>query len=142
MVEQVAGLKPWRDTITAAAFGAGPCLDGPLAVKMVFTVPRPKSAPKRLHTPSTTPDLSKLARGCEDAITAAGLWADDARVARYDPLAKAWPGDHGSLPVPGVVVAAVPIDALWVTTHEQLEVLFSAARATAWGRFYDGQVAS
>ena len=44
----------------------------------------------------------------EDAITEAGLWADDARVADYHRLAKVWAGfDDDALPVPGVAVAAV-----------------------------------
>ncbi len=38
--------------------------------------------------PYRIPDLSKLLRGIEDAITEAGLWADDARVAEYVRLAK------------------------------------------------------
>jgi hypothetical protein len=54
------------------------------------------------------PDLSKLARSTEDAITEAGLWADDARVSEYARLAKVWPGcDPDALPVPGVVVVCV-----------------------------------
>jgi hypothetical protein len=53
----------------------------------------------------------------EDAISDAGLWADDARVAVYQPLAKAYvgypyPGLPAELvlPVPGVLVAAVVMD--------------------------------
>lgn len=110
MIESSKAVKPWRDTITAAAFGAGPCLNGPIAVRMIFTVPRPKSARKTDVIPCRRPDLSKEARCVEDAITDAGLWADDARVAEYTRLAKVYPGltsaDLEALPVPGVIVAA------------------------------------
>lgn len=117
MAEASKRVAPWRATVTAAAVGAGPCLDGPLAVAMVLTVPRPRSARKADRIPPRTPDLSKLARAVEDAITDAGLWADDARVALYLPLAKAYGGcpypglpPELVLPVPGVLVAAVVVD--------------------------------
>jgi Holliday junction resolvase RusA-like endonuclease len=111
MVESSKKVTPWREAVKAAGEGAGPCLDGPLVVCMVFTVARPKSAPKRITIPDRTPDLSKLARSTEDAITDVGLWADDARVAEYCRLAKVFPygsmpvTDAWALPVPGVVVA-------------------------------------
>ena len=116
MVESSKKVKPWREAVKAAAEGAGPKLDGPLQVYMVFTLPRPKSAPKSYVSPSKTPDLSKLARSTEDAITEIGLWADDARVAEYVRLAKVFPSgsvpepDPASLPHPGVVVACKQID--------------------------------
>ena len=111
MVESSKAVVPWREAVKSAGFGVGRCLDGPLAVIMVFTLPRPKSARKADRAPWRTPDLSKLARATEDAITDAGLWADDARVTDYTRLAKVWTGyDSLSLPVPGVVVAAAPLD--------------------------------
>ena len=78
-------------------------LDGPLRVRMVFTLPKPASAPKRCTTwPMRTPDLSKLARSTEDALTDAGIWRDDARVVEYSRLAKVFPGeDPEALAVPG-----------------------------------------
>ena len=116
MIESSKRVKPWRDTIAGAGVGAGPCLDGPLAVAMVFTSRRPLSANRRQVVPGRTPDLSKLARAAEDAVTTAGLWTDDARVAVYAPLAKVYPGypypgvpDQLVLPAPGVLVAAVEI---------------------------------
>jgi Holliday junction resolvase RusA-like endonuclease len=115
MIESSKAVKPWREDVKQAALTArddgAACLDGPLLVRMVFTLRRPKSAPKRLTIPATTPDLSKLARSTEDAITTANLWADDARVADYDRLAKVWTGlDDDALPMPGVRVAAVQIE--------------------------------
>jgi len=111
MVESSKKLRPWREDVKQAGLAAreagAPCLDGPVAVRMVFTLPRPKSAPKRRRHPDRTPDLSKLCRAVEDAITDAGLWADDARVVDYFRLAKVWSGyDEESLPMPGVLVLA------------------------------------
>lgn len=117
MVESSKKVRPWREAVKAAGWQAGPCLDGPLAVLMVFTVPRPASAPKRVTVPDRMPDLSKLARATEDAITDIGLWADDARVAEYTRLAKVFPAgsvphpDPLALAVPGVVVSCMPASA-------------------------------
>jgi crossover junction endodeoxyribonuclease RusA len=112
MVESSKKVKPWRMDVKAAAelvrqqFASMAPLDGPLVVSMVFTLPKPASAPKRRTTwPDKKPDLSKLARSTEDAISDAGLWADDARVVEYARLAKVFPGeDPDALPVPGVRV--------------------------------------
>ena len=115
MVESSKNVAPWRQAVAAAAFGAGPCLDGPLVVAMVFALRRPASARKRDAVPCRYPDVSKLARSTEDAITTAGLWADDARVAVYAPLAKAYAGwpipglEDVTVPVPGVVVACAEL---------------------------------
>jgi len=94
LVESSKKVKPWREDVKAAAevVRAGrPPLDGPLRLHMVFTLPKPKSAPKTRKTwPMRTPDLSKLARSTEDALTAAGIWADDAR-GRVRPARQALP---------------------------------------------------
>ena len=109
LAESSKKVLPWREAVKAAA-PAGPTLDGPLVVVMVFTLARPKSAKKSETTPYRTPDLSKLCRATEDALTDAGLWADDARVAEYVRLAKVWSGfDPLALCTPGVVVVAAEI---------------------------------
>ena len=115
MIEQCKSVKPWREDVKLAGLAAreagAPCLDGPISVRMIFTLARPKSAPKRRRHPDRTPDLSKLARSTEDAITTAGLWADDARVVDYYRLAKVWAGyDEEALPMPGVMVLAQEVD--------------------------------
>jgi Holliday junction resolvase RusA-like endonuclease len=109
LVESSKKVKPWRQDVKAAAeeliaHTGMPPIDGPVIVRMVFTLPKPASAPKRRRTyPMRTPDLSKLARSTEDALTEAGIWRDDARVIEYSRLAKVFPGeDAESLPVPGV----------------------------------------
>jgi crossover junction endodeoxyribonuclease RusA len=107
MAESSKKVKPWRQDVVAAALavrqGASP-LDGPLTVRMVFTIPKPASAPKRRRSwPNRKPDLSKLARSTEDALTTAKIWADDARVVEYERLAKVFPGeDREALDSPGV----------------------------------------
>jgi hypothetical protein len=80
--------------------------------------------------PYRTPDLSKLTRSTEDAITEAGLWADDARVSEYIRLAKVWPRfDPDALHVPGCVIAAAEMAGDW--RSELLEVF---GRAFSEGR--------
>lgn len=107
MIESSKAVKPWREAVKAAAvevMDGGAPLDGPLVVRMVFTLRKPQSAPKTRRTwPDRTPDLSKLARATEDALTEAGVWADDARAVEYERLAKVFPlEDPEALHIPGV----------------------------------------
>lgn len=113
MVESSRKVKPWRQDVKAAALAVrngAPTLDGPLIVRMVFTLPKPLSAPKRKRTwPDKKPDLSKLVRSTEDALTDAGIWRDDARVIGYSRLAKVFPGeDPEALDAPGCVIEIAP----------------------------------
>jgi Holliday junction resolvase RusA-like endonuclease len=112
-------LQTWRGAVVeAAALQPAVTFDPaiPLTVRMVFTLRRPKShyrtgrnahllrdnAPPR---PATKPDLSKLARATEDALTDAGTWHDDAQVTEYERLAKVWCGeDPEALHVPGATI--------------------------------------
>jgi Holliday junction resolvase RusA-like endonuclease len=66
---------------TAAKIAEKSPLDCPIVLQVEFVQRRPTSAPKR-STPSATgaPDLSKLVRSTEDAITSAGVWRDDSRI--------------------------------------------------------------
>lgn len=125
LVEQVKGVKPWRQRVHAAALAAirdypdWQPLDGPLAADMVFTVrTKPDSRPvwwprnvpwsKHFHwRPASAPDLSKLARSTEDALTTARAWKDDARLVEYGRLAKYYAGDPShpdALPEPGALI--------------------------------------
>jgi crossover junction endodeoxyribonuclease RusA len=97
LVESSKHVRPWREDVKAAALavrnGAAP-LDGALCGRMVFTMRKPKSAPKTRRTyPSTRPDLSKLIRSTEDALVDAGLIADDARIVEYSRAAKVYPNE-------------------------------------------------
>ena len=135
LVESSAKVKPWRQDVAAAAqafvgsalamrdavdgklrqgihvsdrFFPFP-LDMPLRVRMVFTLPAPANLPKRRPSfASKKPDVSKLVRSTEDALTSAGLWRDDARVVECLAI-KTYPsgtlGAHrDALPVPGCVI--------------------------------------
>lgn len=121
LVESSAKVKPWRQDVKHAALGVvgddWTLLDGPLAVAMTFSFARPKShfrtgrnahllrdgAPAR---PSGMPDLSKLCRSTEDALTGV-VWTDDARVVEYVRLGKHYAGSgaNGVLDVPGCVIS-------------------------------------
>lgn len=137
MVESSKHLRPWREDVRAAALewvnrytfemrevGGGIVrvapqndnlvwalpLDYPLRVGMVFTVAKPASAPKKRTTyPDRMPDLSKLIRATEDAITSSGLWKDDARVVELV-TAKRYPNEGvDALDRPGCVIVVEPI---------------------------------
>jgi Holliday junction resolvase RusA-like endonuclease len=85
LAESSAKVKPWRQDVVAAALAAIGAhewvkLDGPVLLDITFFLPRPVSAPKRVRLPFRRPDLSKLVRSTEDALTTAGVYADDARI--------------------------------------------------------------
>jgi crossover junction endodeoxyribonuclease RusA len=88
------GLKDWRADVKAAAFNAGPAdlLTGPLMVSVIFTLPKPKSAPKSRKWPDRRPDLDKLLRAALDAMTGV-VFADDAQVVGVE----AWKGYPGEM---------------------------------------------
>jgi Holliday junction resolvase RusA-like endonuclease len=102
-------VKSWRQAVIDAAREVmAPSwqrdrfpLAGPLEVAVTFYLKRPKSHYRTGRNaellrddappyPAKAPDLSKLARSTEDALSDAGLWADDAQVVRYARLAKCW----------------------------------------------------
>lgn len=80
-------------------------LDEALAAALVFTVKKPTSAPKTVRSwPIARPDTLKYARAFEDALTAAGVLKDDARLVDYRRLAKVYPReDPDALDAPGAV---------------------------------------
>lgn len=59
----------------------GPPMEGPLFLDLEFSLPRPASVKKRTW-PHVRPDLDKLVRSVEDALTLAGVWRDDAQVVK------------------------------------------------------------
>lgn len=85
--------KQWKKAVAQLAKSRyfGPPLEGPVVLWLTFTLQRPKghygtgrnadtvkgSSPAR---PVVKPDVLKLARGVEDALTAAGIWCDDAQI--------------------------------------------------------------
>jgi crossover junction endodeoxyribonuclease RusA len=84
-----AAQRAWRATVADIARNVadqfdGP-LDGPLELAITFRLPMPASRPKRIQAAglawsTVKPDLSKLIRSTEDALTDAGLIRDDARI--------------------------------------------------------------
>ncbi|MFI9331932.1 RusA family crossover junction endodeoxyribonuclease [Kitasatospora sp. NPDC052868] len=134
LAEQSKMVKPWRALVTAAAVraiagtraaaradaapgsGSPPAapLAGPLAVAVVFTMPRPGRIPgDRLGWPAVRPDGDKLLRAVFDGLTDARAWGDDGQVVQWSGI-KVYPGLHPlALPVPGAhiriwQVAATP----------------------------------
>ncbi len=109
MVESSKKVKPWRMDVKEAAERAlslhGDKISGPIGVAMVFTLRKPSSAPKTRRTfPDKKPDISKLVRSTEDAITDAGLWDDDSRIVELT-SAKRYPGEgDDALASPGVKI--------------------------------------
>lgn len=121
LVESSKRVAPWRQDVKAAAEAAivmrnlAPWepMDYPLLLVVVFTLPAPQSLPKRRAShPAKMPDLSKLVRSTEDALTAAGVWKDDARVVECRSI-KTYPADTlgahpDALRRPGAVIQVHP----------------------------------
>lgn len=103
-------LRSWRHDVTVAArveLGVREPLDCPVELTVMFFLPRPKSAPKRVTEPANLPDLDKLVRSIGDSLTAAGVWRDDGRVVSIA-ARKVFAGGHrdpmGARGVPRAVI--------------------------------------
>lgn len=109
LVESSADVKPWRERVAQVAARAvsldHELLDGALVADMVFTLEKGDSLPRWLDWHERKPDLSKLARSTEDALTDV-VWRDDARLSDYRRLAKRFVGsdDPDALEKPGAVI--------------------------------------
>ena len=95
VVDANAKSRPWKQEVTGSAVRAmleqveGPNhkpLEGPLEVTLTFYVERPKGhygkkglRPTAPPTPTTRPDVLKLARAVEDAMTGV-VYRDDAQI--------------------------------------------------------------
>lgn len=126
LIESSKQVKPWREAVKHAALammdelaGAGApfeTLTGPVTFEAVFSLPRPKSHYRtgrnanRLRggapiAPARTPDLDKVLRSTWDALTAAGVWHDDAQVVE-DHSAKVYVGH--AMPYVGARITVKP----------------------------------
>lgn len=105
-------LGPWRDAVRSEAVrahGGRPPLDGPLALTIIFALPRPKSARKSDIYPIKRPDLDKLARAVGDAIKQAGVVVDDSLFCD-EFIRKRFAGFPGALAVPGARISISSIE--------------------------------
>lgn len=96
VVDDAKGSRPWKQEVAGAAAermnGSGELLDGPLEVRLIFHVARPKghygtgknagkvkgSAPE---FPAVKPDVDKLSRAVLDALSGV-VYRDDAQIFR------------------------------------------------------------
>lgn len=115
--------EPWRQSVVSAARAAMPPdwqrikKPTPTAVSVLFTFDVPTSAPKRrryFQTTRTSGDMDKLLRSTFDALTAAGVWEDDAQCVRIlEPFGKVSVGDPDAMQVPGAhicIYRLLPLD--------------------------------
>jgi Holliday junction resolvase RusA-like endonuclease len=88
LVPDNARTKPWQRALAMTAHAAGVCAqEGPVAVELVFYLPRPaRQVAASGHPyawapllPLAKPDLDKLARAVLDGLTGVA-WKDDAQV--------------------------------------------------------------
>lgn len=109
MIEVSKNVTPWREAIKAAIWRQVNEVplnewmhDCPVAVEVVFTLNKPRTAPKTTRTwPSKRPDLDKLIRSTLDGITESGAIRNDAQVVRLV-AAKVYPDDgYEALSTPG-----------------------------------------
>jgi len=115
LVDANPSTAQWRADVTAAALalpGMPPSepVTGPLAVRLVFALPRPRSAPRKRRTwPAGRPDIDKLARAVLDSLTAAGVWRDDGQVCALHVI-KDYPGPGVAQTIPGVLITVTHIE--------------------------------
>lgn len=121
--------KPWRQEVTAAALnviaelpGFEPYV-GPVHVGVTFTMPRPgyhfrsgaRSHELKPNAPTFVdkkPDTDKLLRSILDALTAAGVFRDDAQVAGLSSV-KRYTDDGRT----GALITISPLTAVAAADH-------------------------
>lgn len=135
LVESAKGLDKWRDDVALMALRATgysrPMLDVPVLVIVEFTFPIAKSRSRDL-TPgerhAQAPDVDKLCRAVLDALKAALVYIDDARVSDLVGISR-WGTEPGAF----VVVSRGELDLAAIVKHaretEPLE-LDAAERGT------------
>jgi len=82
LVESSKKVKPWRAAVANAATIAylrTEPIDGPVSVEVEFILPRPKSLLKRVKHMVKRPDIDKLLRSTNDALTGIA-YQDDSRI--------------------------------------------------------------
>lgn len=80
VVDANSKAKPWKAQVAAEAaeaMGGRELLDGALLLDVSFFLPKPKSVKRRY--PTVKPDVTKLLRGVEDAMTGI-VYRDDSQI--------------------------------------------------------------
>src|SRR5215467_12463498 len=72
-------LKEWQTLIATEAARTGAYFDGPVIVTLRCALPRPKSLPRRVTHHTKKPDVDKLIRAVNDALTGI-LYRDDSQI--------------------------------------------------------------
>jgi Holliday junction resolvase RusA-like endonuclease len=103
-------LSDWRHRLTLAITYARAGRQtlpyaGPVRLHLRFFLPRPKSLPKATCWPTTRPDLDKLTRAVNDALTDSGVWKDDSQLVEL----TATKGYAQDTELPGVEIIAIPL---------------------------------
>jgi Holliday junction resolvase RusA-like endonuclease len=111
VTEMSKKVAPWREAVQSAVEDAirlqashdmwAGVLDGPLEVRITWSMPRGKTV--RRPWPTTTPDKDKLERSTLDGITMGGAWRDDSLVVR-SVTEKLYAGTPGALERPGAAI--------------------------------------
>lgn len=109
MIESSERVEPWRNAVrseTQRALGErAPLADVPVSVTIIFTVAKPKSAPKtRRVWPIKKPDIDKLVRSTLDGLKDGGAYGDDAQVVDLF-VRKRYVADPGCMWRPGARIA-------------------------------------
>ena len=126
--DESARLNFWRGLVAITArraWGRAPRLDEPVALAVTFRLARPAGhygtgrnagtvRPSAPALPHKKPDLDKLVRAIGDALTEAGIWADDSRVVQLTATkVYAGPGEE-----PGVDVTVAPLGGISQCRHD------------------------
>jgi Holliday junction resolvase RusA-like endonuclease len=76
--------KDWKRTVQAQVLTQKPAtpVDGPLAMRLVFHLPRPQSLPKREKWPTKRPDLDNLGKAIKDALKGV-IYRDDSLIVKF-----------------------------------------------------------
>lgn len=93
-------------------------LEGALRFSCQFVMPRGTTVKRRLHT--VKPDLSKLIRSTEDAMTDI-VWVDDCQIVEHGPMRKRYQADARGT---GALITVETIE----DTEEQLDL--SSSKST------------
>ena len=120
VVDDAKGSRPWKNRVAAAAAEAmdGPPLSGPVELLLTFSVTRPRGhygvgrnsdivKPSAPVFPTVRPDITKLVRAAEDAMTGI-VWKDDAQVIAQHADKRYGPSPHVTVEVLSLEPAATP----------------------------------